>query len=33
MRLCGIDIMTGDITRSLEENNNSYVIIEMNGSP
>jgi D-alanine-D-alanine ligase-like ATP-grasp enzyme len=33
LRLCGVDIMTDDITRSLVENNDNYTIIEMNGAP
>ena len=32
LRLCGVDFMTKDLTKSLAENEN-YIVIEINGAP
>jgi D-alanine-D-alanine ligase-like ATP-grasp enzyme len=33
LRLCGVDIIVWDISRSLMENENGYIILEINGAP
>ncbi|GAB0174667.1 MAG: hypothetical protein HHAS10_05460 [Candidatus Altimarinota bacterium] len=33
LELCGVDIITGDATKSLEDNMNEYIILEVNASP
>jgi len=33
LRLSGVDIITRNISKSLEENEGKYVILELNGAP
>jgi D-alanine-D-alanine ligase-like ATP-grasp enzyme len=32
LRLCGVDFMTQDLTKSLEDNQD-YIVLEINGAP
>jgi D-alanine-D-alanine ligase-like ATP-grasp enzyme len=33
LRLCGVDIMTGDLSMPLDQQSNGYIVIEVNGAP